>query len=53
MLEENPELKAQFNAKKIKDEKFATDWFEQLNWLHENSVHYKKAYLQYPVYLIN
>jgi len=44
MFEENPQLKAEFNDKKIKDEKFATDWFEQLNWLYEHFVHYEKAY---------
>lgn len=50
MIDENPELKADFESKKTKDETFKTNWYAQLVWLYERSIHYEKAYLQYPVY---
>jgi hypothetical protein len=53
MLNENPELKANFITKKVKDEKFAANWYEQLNWLYKHSVHYEKTFLHYPVYKVN
>ena len=53
MLIDNPELKVEFKTKKEKDEKFAANSYAQLNWLYEHSIHYEKAYLQYPVYRVN
>ncbi|MBT8260008.1 MAG: M14 family metallopeptidase [Bacteroidia bacterium] len=50
MLDSNPELKAEFEAKKAEDETFKTNWYAQLVWLYERSEHYDTAYLQYPVY---
>jgi hypothetical protein len=50
MLDENPELKAEFENKKTEDETFKANWYAQLVWLYERSIHYEKAYLQYPVY---
>ena len=52
MLDENPELKAEFVNKKTEDETFKANWYAQLVWLYERSVHYEKAYLQYPIYRI-
>jgi hypothetical protein len=50
LLENDAELKAEFNAKKETDERFAANWYEQLNWIFERSNHYEKAHMQYPIY---
>ncbi|GAB5400592.1 MAG: M14 family metallopeptidase [Aureisphaera sp.] len=48
-LQENPEVKAEFEAKKASDEKFAANWFAQLDWIHKKSNHYEKSHLRYPI----
>jgi hypothetical protein len=53
MLDNNPELKANFEKKKESDKSFSANWYAQLNWLYEHSSHAEKAYLQYPVYRLN
>ncbi|MFK7783450.1 M14 family metallopeptidase [Psychroserpens sp.] len=53
ILNDNPELKKEFNLKKTNDESFASNWYSQLDWLHKQSNHYEKAHLQYPLYRIN
>ena len=50
ILDDNPKLKTKFEAKKRKDEAFLNNWYAQLNWLHQQSEHYEKSYMQYPVY---
>ena len=50
MLDNDPELKLRFEAKKYTDTSFANNWHAQLDWLFKKSVHYEKAHLQYPVY---
>ncbi|SFS96313.1 Zinc carboxypeptidase [Zhouia amylolytica] len=50
LLEKNLELAAAFQKKKEEDEKFAANWYAQLDWIHKKSDHYEKAHLQYPVY---
>lgn len=52
ILEQNPQLKEDFNIKKAKDKAFASNWYAQLDWLHKQSERYEKAHLQYPVYKI-
>ncbi|MCB0383744.1 MAG: hypothetical protein KDD05_10765, partial [Psychroserpens sp.] len=52
LLEANPDLKKEFDLKKIDDEQFASSWYAQLDWLYKQSEHYEKAHLQYPVYRI-
>ena len=52
LLEENPEIKMLFEAKKKTDKAFAQNWYAQLDWLHKVSENYEKAHLQYPVYRI-
>jgi len=52
MLENNPELKATFEEKKASDASFSTNWYAQLDWLYEQSIHAEKAYRQYPIYRI-
>ena len=50
LLNTNPELKAEFLAKKKQDTAFTKNWFAQLDWIHKHSKHYEKAHLQYPIY---
>lgn len=51
ILEKDPALKAQFEAKKL-DSSFAKNRYLQLDWIHKKSEHYEKAHLQYPIYRI-
>ena len=52
ILQENPEVKRQFDDKMITDASFAKNPQAQLDWIHKHSVYYEKAHLQYPVYRI-
>ncbi|WP_322550604.1 M14 family zinc carboxypeptidase [Flavobacterium psychraquaticum] len=51
-LNENPEVKKEFEKKKLEDKAFAENAYEQLDWVYRQSPYYEKAYLQYPVYRI-
>ncbi len=50
ILQKNPSLKEEFEEKKNSDEEFAASWYQQLNFIYENSDYKEKAYRQYPVY---
>ncbi|PKD18262.1 hypothetical protein APR41_03680 [Salegentibacter salinarum] len=50
MLEENPELKEQFEEKKRTDAQFSNSPYNQLAWLHKQSKHYETAHLRYPIF---
>ncbi|WP_289024297.1 M14 family metallopeptidase [uncultured Salegentibacter sp.] len=52
MLEDNPELKDAFEAKKNKEAEFANSWYNQLDWLHKQSKHYEEAHLRYPIFRV-
>ncbi len=52
LLEENEPLRNRFLLKKQEEQKFAENWYAQLNWIYQNSPHYEAAHLQYPVYRI-
>ncbi|MGJ5643443.1 M14 family metallopeptidase [Formosa sp. S-31] len=52
LLEENPDLKQEFEAKKQSDSDFSKNWYAQLDWIHKQSSHYEKAHLTYPVYRV-
>jgi hypothetical protein len=49
MLAENPQLKAEFEAKLAADAKFAADPTARLQWFYERSKFYDDRYLLYPV----
>lgn len=51
-LDENPTIKAEFDAKKQTDKAFAENGTTQLDWVYKHSPYYEKAHLQYPVYRI-
>lgn len=53
ILQNNPELKSEFQTKKTTNKSFNNNWYAQLDWLHKHSEHYEKSHLQYPVYRVN
>ncbi|WGD35196.1 M14 family metallopeptidase [Olleya sp. YS] len=52
LLNNHPEIKNEFNRKKVTDNNFKNNWFAQLDWLHKQSDNYEQAHLQYPIYRI-
>ncbi|MDC6351817.1 M14 family metallopeptidase [Zeaxanthinibacter sp. PT1] len=50
LLEENPELAADFREKQQSDQEFAANPYAQLEWIYERSPNYEAAHLQYPIY---
>lgn len=52
ILKTNPEIKAEFDAKKSNDSNFANNWYAQLNFIYLRSEHAEKSYLQYPIYRV-
>jgi len=51
-LNQNPEIKRQFDSIKSKNESFENNWYTQLDWIHKHSPNYENAHLQYPIYRI-
>ncbi|MDC7998523.1 M14 family metallopeptidase [Gilvibacter sediminis] len=52
-LNENPEIKTEFETKKANDANFAGNWYAQLDWIHKNSPYYEAAHLRYPIYRVS
>ena len=52
LLDKNPTLKSEFDAKKQSDKAFADSGSAQLDWIYKHSDYYEKSHLQYPVYRI-
>ncbi len=52
LLIANPDLKAEFEAKKTKEVNFSTNWYAQLEWLHKRSPNYETAHLNYPIFRV-
>ncbi|CAM3447921.1 M14 family metallopeptidase [Aequorivita lipolytica] len=48
-LNENPEIKKEFEAKKDTEPEFAQNWYAQLDWIHKQSPNYEKSHLRYPI----
>ncbi|NND88670.1 MAG: hypothetical protein HKM28_05435, partial [Flavobacteriaceae bacterium] len=48
-LDEHPEIKEEFEAKKMNEPDFAANWYAQLDWIHKRSPHYEQAHLRYPI----
>lgn len=48
-LNENPEIKQEFEAKKRNEPDFAKNWYVQLDWIHKQSPYYEKSHLRYPI----
>ena len=52
LLDKNPTLKSEFDAKKLSDKAFSDSGSAQLDWIYKHSDYYEKSHLQYPVYRI-
>lgn len=52
ILNQDPELKADFDQLKINDKDFASNWYAQLNYIYKHSKYNEKPFLQYPVYSV-
>jgi hypothetical protein len=52
ILEENEELRLNFNIKKETDSTFSKNGYAQLEYIYNHSKHAEKSYLQYPIYRI-
>ncbi|MGM0932284.1 MAG: M14 family metallopeptidase [Bacteroidota bacterium] len=52
MLDQNPELKEEFEEKKRREPEFENNSYSQLRWLHQKSKHYEEAHLRYPVFRV-
>ncbi|WP_042492239.1 M14 family metallopeptidase [Aequorivita sublithincola] len=48
-LNENPEIKKEFETKKQNEPNFAKNWYLQLDWIHKQSPNYEKSHLRYPI----
>mgnify|MGYP000131100653 CR=1 FL=1 len=48
-LNDNAEIKKEFEAKKTSDASFAENWYAQLDWIHKQSPAYEKTHLRYPI----
>ena len=53
LLDENPELKKEFDEKKRSDREFSQNSYAQLSWIHKQSGHYEKSHLRYPVFRVS
>ena len=53
ILDENPTLKLEFDAKKQSDKAFADNGGAQLDWVYKHSKYFEKAYMMYPVFRVN
>ncbi len=53
LLENNPELRKNFEAWKTQNPEKAKSKFEVLGYLYKNSPYYEKEHLRYPVYFID
>lgn len=50
LLENNPDLKEEFEDRKRTNSEFNNSWYAQLDWLHKKSENYESAHLRYPVF---
>jgi hypothetical protein len=50
LLKDNPQLREEFNKRKLEDKEFAASPKAQLDWIYRHSEYYEKSHMQYPVY---
>lgn len=53
ILQGDPVLLEEFNAKKQEDREFANSGPQQLNWIYKRSPNYETSHLRYPVFRIS
>lgn len=49
ILNKNPEIRVELEAKKAEDEEFAKSAYEQLKFIYRKSPHYEKTHTLYPI----
>lgn len=52
-LEDNPEIKEEFEDLKREDREFSGDSYTQLKWIYERSGHKENSHLRYPVFRVS
>lgn len=52
ILDNNPELKTEFDLKKEYDAEFANNYYAQLDFIYQHSKYAEKSFMQYPIYRI-
>ncbi|NQW35787.1 MAG: M14 family metallopeptidase [Flavobacteriales bacterium] len=52
ILNNNPQLKADFETKQKTDKAFSENWYAQLSYIYNHSKYKEPAFLRYPVYRI-
>lgn len=53
LLENDPQLRVEFDSWKMTNEQFRESWLAQLQFIYEKSDYAEEAFRQYPVYRIN
>ena len=49
-LEENPEVKKEFEERRENDKEFAANSYAQLSFIYQRSPYFEKSFMRYPVY---
>lgn len=52
ILNENPQLKKEFELQKANDQSFANDSYKQLTYIYERSEYYESGHKRYPIALL-
>jgi len=52
ILNDNPQLRSEFEQKKKENVEFSNNSYAQLNYIYMHSKYYEKSHLQYPVYRV-
>jgi hypothetical protein len=50
ILQANPELRQEYEAKKVADKEFANSEWQQLYYIYQHSVYFEPSYMLLPVY---
>lgn len=48
-LKTHPEIREEFEKKKVNEPPFSNNWYAQLDWIHKKSPYYEDAHLKYPI----
>jgi hypothetical protein len=50
LLEENPEVRKEFEERRENDKEFAANSYAQLSFIYQRSPYFEKSFMRYPVY---
>ncbi len=48
-LNKHPEIKKQFEEKKLAEPNFSANWYLQLDWIFKQSPYFERSHLRYPI----